>query len=198
MVVRVLGHIRFRKTHTHSAPGLFDSPSNRFPYPSLYSFCGSSLTVELTLCLRLSSPHSTSPLQFLRADSMLQRTSRGALNGLSKSRCFSSSSPAAAISPYRRAGQAANAKTTTQPSKRPQSTATTATATTTQERPIPSPAFNRDDSRLRNVHPLRPYKPQEMDHSFVGMTGGEIFHDMMLRHGVKHICTIQNFSRYLV
>jgi len=122
---------------------------------------------------------------------MLQRTGRAALNGLSKPRRFSSSSPAAAISPYRRAGQAAGTKTTTQSAKRPQSTATTATATTTQERPIPSPAFNRDDARLRNVQPLRPYKPQEMDHSFVGMTGGEIFHEMMLRHGVHHICVIQ-------
>jgi hypothetical protein len=28
-----------------------------------------------------------------------------------------------------------------------------------------------------------------MDHSFVGMTGGQIFHEMMLRQGVKHICT---------
>jgi acetolactate synthase-1/2/3 large subunit len=28
-----------------------------------------------------------------------------------------------------------------------------------------------------------------MDHSFVGMTGGQIFHEMMLRHGVKHVCT---------
>jgi hypothetical protein len=27
-----------------------------------------------------------------------------------------------------------------------------------------------------------------MDHTFVGMTGGEIFHEMMLRQGVKHIC----------
>lgn len=26
-----------------------------------------------------------------------------------------------------------------------------------------------------------------MDHSFVGMSGGEIFHEMMLRHDVKHI-----------
>ncbi|GAM88061.1 hypothetical protein ANO11243_060910 [Dothideomycetidae sp. 11243] len=26
-----------------------------------------------------------------------------------------------------------------------------------------------------------------MDHSFVGMKGGEIFHEMMLRHGVKHV-----------
>lgn len=26
-----------------------------------------------------------------------------------------------------------------------------------------------------------------MDHSFVGLTGGQIFHEMMLRHGVKHM-----------
>jgi len=53
---------------------------------------------------------------------------------------------------------------------------------------VPSPAFNRDDSRLRDVHPLQPFKQQpEMDHSFVGMTGGQIFHEMMLRHGVKHV-----------
>ncbi|KAF5323833.1 hypothetical protein D9611_008219 [Ephemerocybe angulata] len=26
-----------------------------------------------------------------------------------------------------------------------------------------------------------------LDHSFVGLTGGQIFHEMMLRHGVKHI-----------
>ena len=25
---------------------------------------------------------------------------------------------------------------------------------------------------------------------FVGKTGGEIFHEMMLRHGVKHICAL--------
>jgi acetolactate synthase-1/2/3 large subunit len=55
---------------------------------------------------------------------------------------------------------------------------------------VPSPAFNRDDSRLRDVHPLQPFRQQpEMDHSFVGMTGGQIFHEMMLRHGVKHVCT---------
>jgi acetolactate synthase-1/2/3 large subunit len=29
--------------------------------------------------------------------------------------------------------------------------------------------------------------PALMDHSFVGMSGGEIFHEMMLRHDVKHI-----------
>ena len=27
----------------------------------------------------------------------------------------------------------------------------------------------------------------ELDDSFVGLSGGQIFHEMMLRHGVKHI-----------
>jgi len=27
-------------------------------------------------------------------------------------------------------------------------------------------------------------------HSFIGMTGGAIFHEMMLRQGVKHVCTL--------
>jgi hypothetical protein len=31
-------------------------------------------------------------------------------------------------------------------------------------------------------------------HSFIGKTGGEIFHEMMLRHDVKHICTFN--ARY--
>lgn len=53
---------------------------------------------------------------------------------------------------------------------------------------MPSPAFNRNDERLRDVHPLQPYRQPEMDHSFVGMKGGEIFHEMMKRQGVKHIC----------
>jgi acetolactate synthase-1/2/3 large subunit len=73
--------------------------------------------------------------------------------------------------------------------KRPQSTAAAtaaATTTQTQTRPRPAPAFNREDY---NVQPLKPYRAPEMDHSFVGMTGGDIFHEMMLRQGVKHICT---------
>ena len=49
------------------------------------------------------------------------------------------------------------------------------------------PAFNRQDA-YNDLQPLSPYKPQEMDHSFVGMNGGEIFHEMMLRQGVKHVC----------
>ena len=34
-----------------------------------------------------------------------------------------------------------------------------------------------------------------MDHSFVGLSGGEIFHEMMLRQGVKHICKYCNCFR---
>ncbi|CAO3686344.1 hypothetical protein G6F70_000963 [Rhizopus microsporus] len=40
------------------------------------------------------------------------------------------------------------------------------------------------------VHPLNSTKKpsaSEMDDSFVGMSGGEIFHEMMLRHDVKHV-----------
>lgn len=43
---------------------------------------------------------------------------------------------------------------------------------------------------LRKPQPLK-YKKStnaiEMDDSFVGMSGGEIFHEMMLRHNVKHV-----------
>lgn len=41
----------------------------------------------------------------------------------------------------------------------------------------------------KTVHPLSNKKSQavEMDDSFVGMSGGEIFHEMMLRHDVKHV-----------
>ncbi|KAF9577484.1 Acetolactate synthase, mitochondrial, partial [Lunasporangiospora selenospora] len=37
------------------------------------------------------------------------------------------------------------------------------------------------------VQPLEATNPHQHDQSFVGMSGGQIFHEMMLRHGVKHI-----------
>ncbi|KAI8324123.1 acetolactate synthase [Martensiomyces pterosporus] len=37
------------------------------------------------------------------------------------------------------------------------------------------------------AQPLSQRTEKEFDDSFVGMTGGEIFHEMMLRHGVKHV-----------
>ncbi|KUI55885.1 Acetolactate synthase catalytic subunit, mitochondrial [Cytospora mali] len=64
-----------------------------------------------------------------------------------------------------------------------------ATATATQipaaeVRAWPSPSFNADSKN--HVQPLA-NKASDMDESFIGKTGGEIFHEMMLRHNVKHI-----------
>jgi acetolactate synthase-1/2/3 large subunit len=53
-------------------------------------------------------------------------------------------------------------------------------------RPIPSPAFNHD-FRRNEPSPLVNRQLPELDDSFVGLSGGEIFHEMMLRQGVKHI-----------
>ncbi|KAF2712519.1 acetolactate synthase [Pleomassaria siparia CBS 279.74] len=100
-------------------------------------------------------------------------------------RSFTSTPRPLAVSPYRKATQAAISKVLREDVKRPQSTAAaTAAASQTETRARPSPAFNREDY---HVSPLTPYKSPEMDHSFVGMTGGEIFHEMMLRLDVKHI-----------
>ncbi|TRX94368.1 hypothetical protein FHL15_004835 [Xylaria flabelliformis] len=90
----------------------------------------------------------------------------------------------------------ARAWTTTPPtgtlaqSKLPATQRTKATATTSaapQTRPVPSPAFNLEPEPHRHVQPLVNRSKPEMDESFIGKTGGEIFHEMMLRHGVKHI-----------
>ncbi|MBW0521490.1 hypothetical protein O181_061205 [Austropuccinia psidii MF-1] len=63
-------------------------------------------------------------------------------------------------------------------------------------RPIPSPAFQQEpipiNSNETNLQPLHHVKPsiadhESMDHSFIGMSGGQIFHEMMLRHNVKHV-----------
>ncbi|RYP47631.1 hypothetical protein DL768_006347 [Monosporascus sp. mg162] len=75
-------------------------------------------------------------------------------------------------------------------SKLPATQRTKATATTSaapQTRPVPSPAFNLEPESRRHVQPLVNRSKPEMDESFIGKTGGEIFHEMMLRHGVKHI-----------
>lgn len=61
------------------------------------------------------------------------------------------------------------------------------TAAAPQARPIPSPAFNGQDQDRSHVSPLVNPRKKDMDESFIGKTGGEIFHEMMLRHGVKHI-----------
>ncbi|KAI1470102.1 acetolactate synthase mitochondrial precursor [Daldinia caldariorum] len=57
-----------------------------------------------------------------------------------------------------------------------------------QVRSAPAPAFNTASTKDRShVQPLVNPRAPEMDESFIGKTGGEIFHEMMLRRGVKHI-----------
>ncbi|KAI1323323.1 thiamine diphosphate-binding protein [Xylariaceae sp. FL0255] len=65
---------------------------------------------------------------------------------------------------------------------------TTSAAFAAQTRDLPAAAFNTSDAKDReHVQPLVSPRGPEMDESFIGKTGGEIFHEMMLRHGVKHI-----------
>ncbi|PWZ00196.1 acetolactate synthase [Testicularia cyperi] len=60
-----------------------------------------------------------------------------------------------------------------------------AAQTATAVRPEPSPAFQQSP---QNIAPLSSrYDANALDESFVGMSGGAIFHEMMLRHNVKHV-----------
>ncbi|CAK7233961.1 Acetolactate synthase, mitochondrial [Sporothrix curviconia] len=61
--------------------------------------------------------------------------------------------------------------------------ATTVAAVAPRSRP--SPSFNAEKGQT--VQPLVNPRKTIMDESFIGMTGGEIFHEMMLRHNVEHI-----------
>ncbi|KAG8167052.1 hypothetical protein KVR01_002741 [Diaporthe batatas] len=62
--------------------------------------------------------------------------------------------------------------------------ATASQPTSSEVRSKPSPSFN---AATRNhVEPLAE-KASDMDESFIGKTGGEIFHEMMLRQKVEHI-----------
>ncbi|OIW32219.1 acetolactate synthase [Coniochaeta ligniaria NRRL 30616] len=71
---------------------------------------------------------------------------------------------------------------------RNQATSAAANSAAAEARPTPSPSFNPSDSKTRHhVQPLVNPRQGEMDESFIGKTGGEIFHEMMLRQGVKHI-----------
>lgn len=60
-------------------------------------------------------------------------------------------------------------------------------------RPTPAPGFQQPPPRPNIAHEPTPLIHQQqkgleiLDSSFVGMTGGQIFNEMMLRHGVKHI-----------
>ncbi|KAJ7920778.1 thiamine diphosphate-binding protein [Mycena leptocephala] len=61
-------------------------------------------------------------------------------------------------------------------------------------RPVPSPAFQQvppgtaaPAAPTPAPHNYGPPPNEPLDHSFVGLSGGEIFHEMMLRHDVKHV-----------
>ncbi|PHH65024.1 hypothetical protein CDD81_3422 [Ophiocordyceps australis] len=100
-----------------------------------------------------------------------------ALKALSQTRQFCSTAPVAAVQAPR--------KIIT--SRRHQATAAAAPSAAPQVRPIPSSAFNAQESSRSHVQPLVNPQQSDMDESFIGKTGGEIFHEMMLRHNVKHI-----------
>lgn len=51
-------------------------------------------------------------------------------------------------------------------------------------RPEPAPSFQ---SVRKSPSQLLSYRPEELDHSFIGMSGGQIFHEMMLRHKVHTV-----------
>ncbi|KAL1311390.1 hypothetical protein AAFC00_001557 [Neodothiora populina] len=103
---------------------------------------------------------------------MHSQAPKRAIQCASRVRRFTTSARVASVSPYKA-------------TKRDQSTTTAAAAAT---RATPSPAFNRQDTTsYKDVQPLSSHKAPEMDHSFIGMKGGEIFHEMMLRQGVKHV-----------
>ncbi|KAK4225387.1 putative acetolactate synthase catalytic subunit mitochondrial precursor [Podospora fimiseda] len=67
---------------------------------------------------------------------------------------------------------------------RNQSTSAATKAPTADVRATPSPAFN---AEADHVQPLVNTRKSNMDESFIGKTGGEIFHEMMLRHKVDTI-----------
>lgn len=58
-----------------------------------------------------------------------------------------------------------------------------ATMTSSTTRPQPAPAFNQQSE----INIKEEAKHDLMDDSFIGLTGGEIFHEMMLRHEVDTI-----------
>jgi acetolactate synthase I/II/III large subunit len=119
----------------------------------------------------------------------MQQSRTRALHAAKCSRTFSSTTTRAAVSPFRRPANSTTQKVVKDDVKRPQSTAAASSNSNAQARARPAPAFNRED--YNDVQPLKPYRNSPaMDHSFVGMTGGEIFHEMMLRQGVKHICML--------
>ncbi|KAK7455155.1 Acetolactate synthase, mitochondrial [Stygiomarasmius scandens] len=57
-------------------------------------------------------------------------------------------------------------------------------------RPAPAPGFQQIPTKNNVNLPMHgpgPLPNEPLDKTFVGLSGGQIFHEMMLRHGVKHI-----------
>ncbi|KAM0433299.1 hypothetical protein ACHAPT_004175 [Fusarium lateritium] len=99
------------------------------------------------------------------------RQAAKAIRAVAHARSFTTTSAAAAIQPPKKITTGQRNQTTTAPAP---------------ARDIPSPAFNAEKNQ-NHVQPLVNPRKNDMDESFIGKTGGEIFHEMMLRHGVKHI-----------
>ncbi|KAG5959605.1 Acetolactate synthase, mitochondrial [Claviceps arundinis] len=103
------------------------------------------------------------------------RQASKALQAATKTRSFTSTTSPAAV----------KASSKVPSGQRSQATAATATSSAPRVRAVPSPSFNTDSQS--HVQPLANRAKPDMDESFIGKTGGEIFHEMMLRQNVKHI-----------
>jgi acetolactate synthase-1/2/3 large subunit len=102
-----------------------------------------------------------------------RHTTAKALRALNQTRSFTKTTAFAAIKATKK----------TPGNQRNQATTSAAPAV----RDIPSPGFNTADRDRSHVQPLADSRGPAMDESFIGKTGGEIFHEMMLRRGVKHV-----------
>lgn len=71
-------------------------------------------------------------------------------------------------------------------SKTTKSSAAMAESAKPNRRPQPAPAFNQQPQEP-SKNPQKMQKRSTMDDSFIGLTGGEIFHEMMLRHKVDTV-----------
>ncbi|KAF5618496.1 acetolactate synthase I II III large subunit [Fusarium sp. NRRL 25303] len=97
------------------------------------------------------------------------RQAAKAIRAVANARSFTTTSAVASIQTSKKVASTRNQSTAAAPA-----------------RDIPSPGFNVEKNQS-NVQPLVNPRKNDMDESFIGKTGGEIFHEMMLRHGVKHI-----------
>lgn len=63
----------------------------------------------------------------------------------------------------------------------------TMTQSSGSNRPTPAPAFNQTNPIKEQIQYEQEHHEPMMDDSFIGLTGGEIFHEMMLRHDVDTV-----------